>query len=65
MTTKRGQGGTGLGLAISRRIVNASDGDIAVHSKPGEGAEFSVSLPRAHVGRDVMPNVSDASLHSG
>ncbi len=47
VTTKRGQGGTGLGLAISRRIVNASDGDISVRSTPGNGAEFSVSLPKA------------------
>src|SRR5436190_11875427 len=40
VTTKRGQGGTGLGLAITRRILNASDGDIAVHSTPGHGAEL-------------------------
>lgn len=46
VTTKRGQGGTGLGLAISRRIVNASDGEITVESTPGEGAEFSITLPR-------------------
>jgi PAS domain S-box-containing protein len=45
VTTKRGQGGTGLGLAISRRIVNACDGDIAVESIPGAGAEFSIVLP--------------------
>ena len=50
MTTKRGQGGTGLGLAISRRIVSASDGDILVRSKPGEGAEFSIKLPLAGAG---------------
>ena len=47
VTTKRGQGGTGLGLAISRRIIHACDGDITVESTPGEGAEFSITLPKA------------------
>jgi two-component system NtrC family sensor kinase len=47
VTTKRGQGGTGLGLAITRRILHASDGDIAVESAPGAGAEFTVTLPRS------------------
>lgn len=47
VTTKRGQGGTGLGLAISRRLIHACDGDITVASTPGEGAEFSITLPRA------------------
>jgi two-component system, NtrC family, sensor kinase len=47
VTTKRGQGGTGLGLAITRRILHASDGEIAVESTPGSGAEFTISLPRA------------------
>jgi signal transduction histidine kinase len=66
VTTKRGQGGTGLGLAISRRILAACDGEITVQSTPGCGAEFSVSLPRVTVGRDVMPSSSDASsLRSG
>ncbi len=46
VTTKRGQGGTGLGLAISRRIIHGCDGEIEVQSKPGEGAEFSITLPR-------------------
>ncbi|HEY0143063.1 MAG TPA: ATP-binding protein [Thermoanaerobaculia bacterium] len=49
VTTKRGQGGTGLGLAISRRIIHASDGEIAVESTPGNGAEFSITLPKAAV----------------
>jgi signal transduction histidine kinase len=47
VTTKRGQGGTGLGLAIARRIVHASDGEIAAHSEPGKGAELSITFPRA------------------
>jgi signal transduction histidine kinase len=46
VTTKRGQGGTGLGLAISRRIIDAADGEITVNSTPGNGAEFSITLPR-------------------
>ncbi|MEO8382727.1 MAG: ATP-binding protein [Acidobacteriota bacterium] len=46
VTTKRGQGGTGLGLAISRRIVHAADGEITVISTPGQGAEFSITLPK-------------------
>jgi two-component system NtrC family sensor kinase len=47
VTTKRGQGGTGLGLAITRRILHASDGEISVASRPGDGAEFSIALKRA------------------
>jgi hypothetical protein len=47
VTTKRGQGGTGLGLAISRRIIHAAEGQIDVTSTPGNGAVFSIKLPRA------------------
>ncbi len=49
VTTKRGQGGTGLGLAITRRIVHASDGEVTVESVPGQGAEFTITLPRQRV----------------
>jgi two-component system, NtrC family, sensor kinase len=45
VTTKRGQGGTGLGLAITRRVLTANDGEIAVESEPGQGAEFTITLP--------------------
>jgi two-component system OmpR family sensor kinase len=37
--------GVGLGLAIAREIVLAHGGTIEAHSKPGEGAEFTVRLP--------------------
>ncbi len=42
-TTKKQ--GTGLGLAISQRIVKRHGGRIEVVSRPGEGAEFTVTLP--------------------
>ena len=37
----------GLGLAIARRIIELQKGDIRVHSRLGEGAEFRFSLPAA------------------
>lgn len=37
--------GTGLGLSIAQQIVSEHGGDIAVTSKPGQGAEFTVRLP--------------------
>lgn len=43
--TGRQYGGTGLGLAISSNFVKMMGGRIAVHSKPGEGTQFIVSLP--------------------
>ena len=40
-------GGLGLGLWIVRQIVDAHGGAITVESRPGKGAEFSVTLPLA------------------
>ncbi|MFC1791611.1 nitrogen regulation protein NR(II), partial [Gemmatimonadota bacterium] len=38
--------GTGLGLFISDKIARAHGGEIELESKPGEGTQFVVSLPR-------------------
>jgi len=42
----REYGGVGLGLWIARKIVEAMGGAIRVQSTPGEGATFTVELPR-------------------
>ncbi len=38
--------GTGLGLSIVKRIVEASDGTIAVQSRPDQGTAFALRLSR-------------------
>ena len=44
-TTKEGGGGMGLGLSISATIVQNHGGRLAVSSRPGRGAAFTVDLP--------------------
>jgi two-component system sensor histidine kinase KdpD len=39
--------GTGMGLAIAREIIRAHGEEISVTSKPGQGSEFSFTLPIA------------------
>jgi two-component system sensor histidine kinase KdpD len=46
-------GSTGLGLAIARGFAQANGGRIDVASQPGEGATFSLVLPRADVPAQV------------
>ena len=53
---KSGVPGTGLGLHFARAIAEAHGGQIEIHSVPGEGACFHVSLP-------LLP-ASDASISS-
>lgn len=41
-------GGVGLGLAVVRQIVLAHKGDISYQTSPWNGAQFTITLPKAH-----------------
>ena len=58
-----GVGGVGLGLAISRVLVQRQGGHISLDAQAGEGAAFSVHLPRATrvPGEDIPPPSSSSA----
>src|SRR5271170_1850162 len=41
-----GEPSTGLGLSIVRKLVQAMNGELSCESKPGQGAVFTICLPR-------------------
>lgn len=43
----KSSGGTGLGLSIVKHAVQYHNGDIKLKSRPGEGTEITVLLPKS------------------
>lgn len=52
----RSERGLGLGLSVVKAIVEAHRGRVSVTSKPGEGSDFVVILPRSPVIAPVTEN---------
>ncbi len=48
----RQMGGTGLGLAIVKHLTQAMQGGVQASSRVGQGATFTVRLPRADEERE-------------
>jgi signal transduction histidine kinase/DNA-binding response OmpR family regulator len=67
-TSTREHQGTGLGLALVKRIVELHYGMVALQSKLGEGAVFSISIPRqfggdGEVTMPPLPHMMTAQDH--
>ena len=60
--TTKGDHGTGLGLASSYGIVRRHGGSIQVESVEGEGASFTVTVPKARAIHRKKPPAQERSL---
>jgi len=64
-TTKDVGQGTGLGLSIVFRIIEDHHGSIRVDSAPGEGAEFTIRLPKNPPAQGTTSEATGATAQSG
>lgn len=58
-------GGVGLGLAISRDLARAMKGNLAVESEEGQGARFTLTLPRGGEGEPTERRADTTERRSG
>jgi PAS domain S-box-containing protein len=54
LEANRNIGGAGLGMNIANNLARLMNGTITVKSKPGEGSEFTISIPQKKTGNAVL-----------
>ncbi|MBK5274755.1 MAG: GAF domain-containing protein [Desulfuromonadales bacterium] len=64
-STKGQSEGTGLGLSVIHGIVSNHGGAITVESKPGQGSQFKVYLPRMDTSTNVTADSQSTTIFSG
>jgi CheY-like chemotaxis protein len=60
--------GTGIGLVIAKRLAELMGGSLQVHSQPGKGSVFTLTLPAPRKGPqapDTRPDEANDELYSG
>ena len=61
--------GTGIGLVIAKRLAELMGGSLQVHSQPGKGSVFTLTLPAPRklpqAAADTLPGEGDDELYSG
>ncbi len=62
-TTSRREGASGLGLSIAYGLVKEMGGEISVESVPGQGAKFTVTLPRKSPLENATEAPEDCKYH--